>query len=57
MTNGDKLETRMYDSSWNLYYKKKINMLDIKQWKELIADLKSKGGVDFIEVKKTKKWW
>ncbi len=56
--NGDKLEVRFCDSGWNTYYKKKMSMLDIKQWQELINDLRDKGGVNFINItKKEKEWW
>lgn len=56
--NGDKLEVRFCDSAWNVYHKKKISMLDLKQWQDLIDDLRDKGGIDFLEItKQKKKWW
>lgn len=57
---GDNLEVKVMDSSFNMYFKKRVNVSDRKAMRVLLKDLYNLG-IDFKkilgDVKSEDQWW
>lgn len=56
--SGDNIEVRLFDSSFNMYFKRRVNLSDKKGMRRLLSELHGKG-VDFRDFGDflSDQWW